>query len=182
MVKDEIIELLKSTNRPGMDRLIEHMIMNGFFTSPCSTQFHLNREAGLAIHSLNVYRQMSDFFYATDKRLDPNSIIIVSLLHDLGKMGQFGKPNYIENVLKGGKTSAAKPYVTNPNLLGVPHEIRSIQIASQFIQLTEDESYAILMHNGLYGPMKYEYSGKETPLSMLIHFADLWCSRVIEKE
>ena len=49
------------------------------------------------------------------------------------------------------------------------------------IELTEEEEFAILYHNGLYSELKYSYSGKETPLSMVLHFADLWASRVTEK-
>jgi 23S rRNA maturation-related 3'-5' exoribonuclease YhaM len=163
---------------------------NGFFTAPCSGQYHLCKEGGLAEHSLNVYR----YTYAvavqlleTQSIIDDdfmNGLIIVSLLHDLGKAGQFGKPNYVPNLVsdkKGGYVqSDKKPYETNKELLAVPHEIRSIQIASQFIELTEDESFAILQHNGMYGDLKYSLQGKETPLQMLLHFADMWCSRVVE--
>jgi hypothetical protein len=53
-------------------------------------------------------------------------------------------------------------------------------IAERYISLTEEEEQAILYHNGLYGVFKYEISGKETPLYMLLHFSDMWASRVIE--
>ena len=46
----------------------------------------------------------------------------------------------------------------------------------------EEESWAILMHNGLYGAFKYQIPGKETPLYLLLHTADMWASRVLEKE
>ena len=111
-----------------------------------------------------------------------DSVVIASALHDLGKMGQFEKPNYVPNVLASGKTSDAKPYKTNPELLPVEHEIRSVVIASMFIDLTEEEQFAILYHNGMYGSLKYQLQGKETPLFMIIHFADLWASRVTEKK
>lgn len=121
-----------------------------------------------------------------------DSLIIVSLLHDLGKMGQFGKENYVPNMLKGratkvnpdpeSKQSEAQPYKSNPDLLYVDHEVRSIAIASRFIELTEEEQLAILWHNGLYGPFKYEIQGNETPLYMILHFADLWSARVTEEE
>lgn len=110
----------------------------------------------------------------------------------LEKTGQFGKANYVPNMLKGRATKAnpdpvpkqseKKPYITNPDLLYVDHEIRSIQIASQFIELTEDESYAILNHNGMYSNLRYAYSGKETPLNLVVHWADMWAARVIETE
>ena len=115
-----------------------------------------------------------------------DSIIICSLLHDIGKVGQFGKSYYVENYLsktdKEGNPirSESKPYVSNKELLNIPHDIRSIAILSKFIELTEDEQFAILYHNGLYGDLKYQISGKETELYMLLHFADLWVSRVVE--
>ena len=109
-----------------------------------------------------------------------DSVVIAAALHDLGKMGQFEKPEYVDNILASGKKSDSKPYKKNPDLLNVPHEIRSVAIASMFIDLTEEEQHAILYHNGLYGPLKYEIQGNETPLYMLIHFADMWASRVIE--
>lgn len=112
-----------------------------------------------------------------------DSVVIAAGLHDLGKMGQFEKPEYIPNVLKSGDVSKTKPYAKNGDLLPVDHEIRSIVIASMFIDLTEDEQFAILYHNGLYGQVgKYTLQGKETPLYMLIHWADMWVSRVVESE
>ena len=64
----------------------------------------------------------------------------------------------------------------------VPHEIRSVAIATMYIDLTEEEQHAILYHNGLYGALKYEIQNNETPLYMIIHCADPWASRVTEKE
>ena len=40
MYKEKIKELLLSTGRKGMDKLIEHMENEGFFTAPCSTRFN----------------------------------------------------------------------------------------------------------------------------------------------
>jgi 23S rRNA maturation-related 3'-5' exoribonuclease YhaM len=182
-IREKICIHLEVTNRKGIENLIKWMDDNGFFTAPCSGQYHLAVKGGLAEHSLNVFHTMIDFAKAAYGPLSEEiqkSIAIVSLLHDLGKAGQFGKPNYVPTEpLKSGKP-AAKPYVTNPDLIYVPHEIRSIQIASQFIELTEDESFAMLQHNGMYGDLKYSLQGKETPLQMLLHFADMWCSRVVE--
>lgn len=189
-MRNKIVELLMSTHRPGIEGLVNWMDNNGFFTAPCSGQYHLCKEGGLAEHSLNVY-SMKDGLHClmvkTPKHLIGyyDSWIIVSLLHDLGKAGQFGKPNYVPNLIsdrKGGFVqSDKKPFETNKELLPVPHEIRSIQIISQFIELTEVENFAILHHNGMYGDLKHQLQGKETPLQMMLHFADMWSSRVIEK-
>ena len=194
-MREKIVNMLMETKRADMEKLIGWMETNGFFTAPCSGSFHLAYEGGLAEHSLNVMEQALKLAETLDrerKMINRDSVIIASLLHDLGKTGQFGKANYVPNMLKGRATKAnpdpvpkqseKKPYITNPDLLYVDHEIRSIQIASQFIELTEDESYAILNHNGMYSNLRYAYSGKETPLNLVIHWADMWAARVIETE
>ena len=195
MKKEKISDLLKQTGRPGMDGLIEHLSEIGFFEAPCSTSYHLAQPGGLAEHSLNVYNaalQIGSALYVggiPEEML--NSIAICALLHDVGKAGQFGKSNYVPNMLKGRATKAnpnpepkqseSKPFKSNPDLLYIDHEVRALPILSKYIDLTEEEQQAILWHNGLYGPFKYEISGKETPLYMIIHFADMWASRVTEK-
>ena len=184
--------LLLNTKRKGIEDLIAYMDEYGFFKAPCSTQYHLSKEGGLAEHSLNVYEVALDLSNVLCDIVPKESVVIVSLLHDIGKMGQFNKPNYVPNMLKGRATKAnpspepyqstARPYITNPELLYIDHEVRSLAIITKFIDLTEEEQQAILWHNGLYGPFKYNIQGKETPLYMILHFADLWADRVIEVE
>lgn len=187
-IKNRTEELLLSTGRQGIAGLLVEMDEMGFYTAPCSTQYHLAYSGGLAEHSLNVYELMDKLSSILHPEVDKSSVIICALLHDLGKAGQFGKPNYIINMLKGrGKNaepyqSPTKPYIGNPELLYIDHEVRSIQIAGRHINLTEDENWAILMHNGMYGNFKYQIQGKETPLYLLLHMADMWDSRVTEKE
>lgn len=177
----EIIEkLLNMIKRPGIDKLLQWMDENGFYTVPCSSKYHLAKPGGLAEHSLNVYRIAIDIglsLYTYPNKINQemiDSIVICGLLHDLGKTGQFGKPNYIMN-----SDLTFPEYETNKELLYVPHEVRSVAIASKFIDLTEDEQFAILYHNGLYGELK-TFKGHETPLYMILHFADMWASRVVE--
>lgn len=193
MESGKVKDLLLNTSRKGMENLVDYMEENGFFSAPCSTSHHLSKEGGLAEHSLNVCDIAISLLAAfdADSRL-VESVIICSLLHDIGKMGQFGKPNYVPNMLKGRATKAnpnpepyqsdKKPFATNPELLFVDHEVRALSIISKYIDLTEEEQQAILWHNGLYGPFKYEIQGKETPLYMILHFADMWASRIVEAE
>ena len=89
--KETIIKLLKSVERPGMDKLIEAMEEGGFFTAPCSGGNHLAEEGGLAKHSLNVLNAATDMSLGLSQgELMPkelkDSLTIVCLLHDLGKM------------------------------------------------------------------------------------------------
>lgn len=180
--KGTIISLLRQTKREGIEDLINAMETGGFFDAPCSGQYHLAEEGGLAKHSLNVYFTMlrlADSLLQSD--LTEETIIITAILHDLGKMGDYGKPNYVENVLKKtGKRSESKPFETNKALCYVPHEIRSAIIAERYIKLTEEEEHAIIYHNGMYSDLKYSFQGHETRLDLLLHFADMWCSRVTE--
>ena len=96
--KGTIISLLRQTKREGIEDLINAMETGGFFDAPCSGQYHLAEEGGLAKHSLNVYTVMT---HLTDTLamgdIADETIIITAILHDLGKMGDYGKPNYVEN-------------------------------------------------------------------------------------
>ena len=143
-IKEQILDLLRSTGRKGMLELSTEMYIGGFFNAPCSTKHHLAKEGGLAEHSLNVYRTMKQLALCLMSEDEyeqcKDSIVIVALLHDLGKMGDYGKQNYIENMIKDGrptkaepeqkyKRSEAEPYNTNPDLTHEEHEIRSLTTA-----------------------------------------------------
>ena len=174
-------ELIK-TKRDNIKELIECMEDGGFYESPCSGAHHLAEPGGLLEHSLNVLTLARDLARAWESTIPEESIVISALLHDLGKMGDHGKPNYAENYLKDGSRSSAKPYITNTDLVYIPHEVRSVLIAERYIYLSEEEERAILWHNGLYGQFRNDITGKETELYMIIHFADMWASRITEKE
>lgn len=171
---------LRKTERPRIDELIDYMEEGGFYTAPCSGAHHLAQDSGLLEHSLNVLRIARQLNKALGEPIRDNQLIIISLLHDLGKMGDHGKVNYIENILKSGERSAAKPYITNTELAYIPHEVRSVMIAERFIVLSEQEEQAILFHNGLYSSFKYEIPGKETEMYLILHTADMYASRFVE--
>ena len=161
-------ELFNEIEREGKEELLGYLESNGYFTAPCSGQYHLAEEGGLLAHSINVADltlDLADFLNCFEKDMT-ESIIIVGLFHDLGKADYYSKPNYVENILKSGKVSSSKPYATNKDRLYVPHEIASIHILSKFIQLTEEEAFAILYHNGLYTPTGYSLKGNERPIQV----------------
>ena len=100
----EVIETaLRGTGRDGIENLLDYMDKAGFYTAPASTKYHGAVEGGLADHSINVWKIATLTAFALKgayMETIENSIIITSILHDLGKVGQFGKPLYIDNVLK----------------------------------------------------------------------------------
>ena len=168
--------------RPGMDKLAAHLELNGFFCAPCSGQHHCNWPSGLLEHSLNVMVTALNLQLSFGAHgLNLQSIMFAALFHDVGKIGTHGKPYYISNVFeKTGKVSEAKPYKHN-DMVECDHSVMSLHILSRFVPMTEDERQAIVYHNMLYIPSGRDVNGKEHPLTMIIHFADLWCSRVTDK-
>lgn len=183
--KEEIEMLLRSTNRMGITDLLGYMDEYGFYTAPASTKYHGAEAGALAVHSLNVCYTALEIAKTLNPEIteeQKNSIIICALLHDLGKMGQFGQPLYVENILKKGR-SEAQPFKINPDLLTLDHEIVSVIEIQKYIDLTPDEQFAIAYHNALYSDIgRYSLKGNETPLQMIIHFADMWASRVLEAD
>lgn len=179
-MKEIFDNYVKEIKRPGADKLLAALEDMGYFTAPASSNHHLAKPGGLLEHSINV---LGVLFKLTDilaTGASRESIIIVALFHDLGKANYYNKPNYIENILKSGLQSTAKPYETNKESFGIPHEVSSLHILSSYIDLTEDETHAILYHNGLYTSLGYSLKGKERPLQTALHTADLWVSRFIE--
>lgn len=194
-VRDMIETALRKTEREGVDDLIAYMDEIGFFKAPASGGNHSNGEGGLAEHSLNVMTMIEKLGVAAlggdGYNAIQNSAVIAALLHDLGKCGDYGKQMYVPNMIKDGrptkaepeqkyKQSEAKPWKRNPDLLPLDHATRSIKLATLFIDLTEDEEFAIRYHDGLYETANYGVKGHETQLYMLLHWADLWSSRVLE--
>lgn len=198
MVKKTITEMLMSTGRERMEDLIGEMEDIGFFTAPASGGNHSYQEGGLALHTMNAMMIAEKIGVALlgGKKYNEvqNSVIISVLLHDLGKCGDFGKQLYIPNMVQDGrptkadpvqkyKQSEKKPWKRNPDLTNVPHGIRSAIIAERWIDLTEEEEYCIMYHDGLYEPSNVAViKGCETPMLMIVHWADMWASRVLEDE
>lgn len=148
----------------------------GFFEAPCSGGNHLACQFGLVHHSRNVMVAARKHWLCTSWQgqvcRNRNSVIIASALHDLGKCGDFGKQMYVPNMIKDGrptktepeqkyKQSESKPFKRNPALLPLDHATRSIKLATLFIDLTEDEEFAIRYHDGLYESANYAVKGKK---------------------
>lgn len=82
--KEEIISILRSTGRPGMESVISHLQETDYFTRGGGG--HHTEPGGLAQHSLETYRLMRliSWFQSSD------SVIIVSIFHDMGKIDEDG--------------------------------------------------------------------------------------------
>lgn len=163
--KERIIELLLSTKREGIEKLIDWLKTTEFFTTPASVSYHLNIKGGLVQHSLNVYDAYRRLYlmFVQASNIPEDTIIITTLLHDLCKFDL-----YIENSIRG----YTYRYPQSPE-----HGKRSVELVKQFIQLTEKEEMMIHWHMGCYNDFD-EFKAisnrlsREHPESHLIYFAD----------
>ena len=82
--------LLGEVKREGINDLLSFIRKSDFYTAPASTRFHLSEEGGLLTHSLHVYECLNAKLSAPIwkdvlKNVSRESILLVSLLHDLCK-------------------------------------------------------------------------------------------------
>ena len=94
-MKEQFLDLLRSTNREGIEELINFLEKTDFFTAPASTRFHGNHEGGLLEHSLKVYEILKHKVQncIIPIEIGEDSIILIALLHDLCK-ANFYKIDY----------------------------------------------------------------------------------------
>ena len=128
-------------------------------------------------HSLNLYDLLEAKATMLDLGLTEDERTIAAICHDFCKID-----TYRPNILKSGERSSAKPYVTEDNLpLG--HGEKSAWLASQHIELTNNEALLIRWHMGPYDPAWKDYDqkvGKACPAIYAFHNADQEASKYLE--
>ena len=154
---------------------------SSWLTSPASTRYHLNRESGLLEHSVGVAENLLKFREALAPEISEESCVIVGLFHDVGKIGMPGKPRYIKNdndweIKKRGIT-----YKINPAEVHMGLAARSLYLITKYIPLSDSEAQAILYHDGQYIESNREVAHRETPLTLLVHWADYWTAHIHEE-
>ena len=190
MTVTERYEALKSRvvkRKAEFDSLIDFMENEtDYLSSPASTRYHLCRKQGLLEHSVNVAETMLKFREAVAPDIDEESCIITALIHDLGKAGMPGKPQYLENEptpkQKQYGFPATIPYRINDELVYLSVPVRSLYLALGHITLSESEVQAVMYHDGQYVDDNKSVATKETPLLLLLQYADTWSTFVIEKD
>ena len=167
-MKEKFIELLRSTNRDGIENLIDFLDRTDFFTAPASTRFHNSFEGGLLAHSLNVYTALKKL---VGSEWPEDTIILVSFLHDINKKDETG-------------TWVKEPYYTTDDLMPLGHGEKSVMLISEFIKLTKEELYAIRWHMGGFEPKEnHGYLSKayeKYPLAVYTHMADIMATYILE--
>jgi hypothetical protein len=176
-MREKFINLLKSTNREGMDNLLEFIERTDFYKAPASTRYHGAYEGGLLEHSLKVYEILKDKVKnaSIDISTNPESLIIIALLHDICKVN-FYKVDYRNAKNEFGEWEKV-PYYTIEDTIPYGHGEKSVMMLTEYIKLTSEEKYCIRWHMGFTEPKEsYTTLGqafKKYPLALLVHEADL---------
>jgi hypothetical protein len=162
-----------------------------WLTAPASTRFHLSKEHGLLEHSCNVAETMLKMRNALAPDIGEESCVVVALLHDLGKAGMPGEPQYLVNEPRdsqqrhGGSyhTRSAQllaPYRFNNDLTYLSVPVRSLYLVLPYLRLSQEEAQAIVYHDGQYVDDNRSVARHERPLTLLLQYADNWSSFVLE--
>ena len=195
--KKEFIELLKTTNRQGIDDLVEELEDLGFFKAPASTKFHLNEDGGLVQHSLNVCKaalsmrkSMIELDDSLLEALPKDSVIIASLLHDTCKADIY-KPTMKKEKNRFGMWCDVPGYDVDYSNFPLGHGEKSVIVLLRSgFELTDDEIMAIRWHMNAWDLPFQSYDIKSNynkakeicPLVSLVQAADCLASNLLERK
>ena len=184
-MKEEFLELLRSTNREGIEDLIKFIEEStDFFKAPASTRFHGNYEGGLLTHSLKVYEILKEKLKhaPVEMNIPEDTVKIVALLHDICKVN-FYKVDY-RNAKNELGVWEKVPYYTVDDTIPYGHGEKSVMMISKFINLSMEEMYAIRWHMGFSEPKELHNTlsavFEKYPLVMALHEADLEATYILE--
>ena len=156
-----------------------------YMTSPASARYHLCAERGLLEHSINVAETLIKLKTILAPQISDESCVIVALLHDLGKAGMPGNPQYLVNSptpkQKQYGYPASIPYRFNNELIYMSVPLRTLHLVLPRLTISEEETQAIMYHDGQYVDDNKSVATREEKLTLLLQYADNWSSFAIEK-
>ena len=201
--KKQFAEILLDVLEPfEYESIMTFLQKTDFFIAPASTRFHLSVPGGLCQHSLNVYTSAMQIENAFNSKASKRSIAICSLLHDICKAGVYktelkntkiydkavveSQPKFkIKHDRKGDYIWDLQEVYVFDDPWPFGHGSKSAYIVNTLMDLTDEEALAIRYHMGSYEEGDKERCSKvfeESKLALLIHFADMYASKVVEAE
>lgn len=196
-MKNKFIELLRSTKREGIDRVIDYLEnKSDFFTAPASTAFHGNYEGGLVEHSLNccnlglsirevILKQKPEL----ESKISKESVIIATLLHDICKANLYvGEIKSRKNAL--GMWEKYNGYTVDYSKFPIGHGEKSVIMLLMIgLKLSSDEILAIRWHMSSWDlPFQskelqacYSTAKNNCPLCSIMQAADCLASGLLEE-
>lgn len=169
---DEIVKA--NIKRAGVEDLMEWLHKTDFYTAPASTRYHGCFEGGLVAHSLGVHAELVKLCKVYECSATPESIAIVSLFHDLCKVGCYKT----EMRWRKDKNNQWEQYPTwkyKEDFAYGGHGSKSVFIVQSFMRLTPEEASAINCHMGQWDATTYSNPTEvycRNRLAWLLHVAD----------
>lgn len=138
-------------------------------------RFHAAYPGGLVDHSLRVLanaKKLRSVYELND--ISDESLIIASLFHDFGKIGDLENDYYLPQENDWRRENLGEQYVVNYDAVQkMPNAERGLWIIQHFgIKLTMDEWLAIRLNDGPYAEENRYYAMSEPNLALIIHHAD----------
>ncbi len=183
--KNEFVRIVtNNVHREGISDLMSWLENTDFYTAPASTRYHGSFEGGLVQHSLNVYSQLKKLCKWYKCEASEESIVIVSLFHDLCKIGCY-KTQMRWRKDKNDRWEQYPTYGYKEDFAYGGHGSKSVFLVQSFIKLTPEEASAINCHMGQWDATTYSNPTtvyERNLLAWLLHVADEAADFLMEKE
>lgn len=176
MSRERFIEVYtKYIQRDGSKELLDWITSSSFFTDPASTRFHGAYEGGLCAHSVLVWDELVRLLKAyPETKVTAESAAIVSLLHDLCKVGCYQQE--LRNTKVNGVWVQKPVYVFKEDFCFGGHGSKSVYLIQKHMPLTDTEAVAINCHMSSWDRIPSDNSVgaafEQHPLAWLLHVAD----------
>lgn len=178
--KDSIISMLNHMEdnyvmAPASGRTWYHNAFPGGYVD------HVNRVVQYAIEQHRLYEKMGGTVDYTEEEL-----VFAALFHDLGKLGDGDRPNYIPQTDKWRRDKLSEEYTYNGDLDFMLIPDRSLFILQKFgIKVSQKEFLGIRLHDGVFDKANEAYffsnvesSRQKTSIISVLHTADFLASKV----
>jgi len=139
------------------------------------TSYHCAYPGGLCAHSLRVLNGVLTVNKAFEWGLKKESMIIVSLFHDLGKLGLPGEGNeyYVSQKDDWRRNKLGEMYGYNDNIPYMTTGDRTMYMLQHYgVKLTPEEWIAIRISDGYLVDENKPYGLKSSKLAMAVQMAD----------
>ena len=190
--KERFIALYRQyIRREGAEALLDYLLSTDFFEAPASAHYHSSCAGGLCQHSINVFeclwaymkrRRVQEVYGLSAADYPDESLAIVGLLHDLCKAGCY-KPGFRNVKDEHGVWQKVATYNFD-DPLPYGHGEKSVYLIQKYMQLTDEEAFAIRYHMGFSGEEDNRNVGKALamyPLAFAATVADTEATYFMEK-
>lgn len=173
--------------------MIKSLDEENYITSPASGKnwYHGAYAGGYIVHVNSVVRlalKIMFLYKASGGNIDftEEELVFAALFHDLGKIGDEKKPNYLPQTSEWHIKNQGSIYVNNPELDFMLIPDRSLFLLQKFeIPVSQKEYLAIKLHDGLFEEANKAYyvsynpdSKLKTNICYILHAADMLAAKI----